>query len=72
LLERLSRSAIWIARIARHGRPAERRARLQLEVNCDLCMDAGTIARHPGFARLQAQLSQLVQAACTHARLAAA
>ena len=54
--------------IRRHGRPAERRESLQIEVNRRLYMDEGTIAKHAGFARLQAHLSELVQAICAYAR----
>jgi N-formylglutamate deformylase len=57
--------------IRRHGRPAERRESLQIEVNRKLYMDEATLAKHAGFARLQAHLSQLAREICSYARSAA-
>ena len=46
----------------RHGRPAERRHSLQIEVNRKLYMDEGTLERTSGFAALQADLTRLAEA----------
>lgn len=72
----LGRSLIWkryapgkpmYARRLRVGE-VERRHSLQIEVNRKLYMEENTIAKHAGFARLQAHLSELVQAICAYAR----
>ena len=44
-----------------HGRPAERRHSLQIEINRRLYMDESTLARHSGFATLQSNLQRLLQ-----------
>jgi N-formylglutamate amidohydrolase len=44
-----------------HGRPAERRHSLQIEINRRLYMDESTLSRHSGFAALQANLQRLLQ-----------
>ena len=44
-----------------HGRPAERRHSLQVEINRRLYMDESTLARHSGFATLQSNLQRLLQ-----------
>jgi N-formylglutamate deformylase len=44
-----------------HGRPAERRHSLQIEINRRLYMDESTLSRHSGFAILQSNLQQLLQ-----------
>jgi len=44
-----------------HGRPAERRHSLQVEINRRLYMDESTLARHSGFATLQSNLERLLQ-----------
>jgi N-formylglutamate deformylase len=44
-----------------HGRPAERRHSLQIEINRRLYMDESTLARHSGFATLQSNLQWLLQ-----------
>jgi len=48
--------------VRRHGRPAEQRHSLQLEVNKRLYMDEQTLARHDGFAVAQAVLRELAEA----------
>ena len=45
-----------------HGRPAERRHSLQVEINRRLYMDESTLERHSGFASLQANLQRLLKA----------
>jgi N-formylglutamate deformylase len=45
-----------------HGRPAERRHSLQIEVDRALYMDQETLRRLPGFERLQADLTRLIEA----------
>jgi len=52
--------------------PPRGRHSLQLEVNKRLYLDEATRERHAGFARLQADLAQLVQALADYARHAAA
>jgi N-formylglutamate amidohydrolase len=44
-----------------HGRPAERRHSLQIEINRRLYMDESTLARQSGFATLQSNLQRLLQ-----------
>jgi len=44
-----------------HGRPAEQRHSLQVEINRRLYMDESTLARHSGFATLQSNLQRLLQ-----------
>jgi N-formylglutamate deformylase len=44
-----------------HGRPAERRHSLQVEINRRLYMDESTLDRHSGFAGLQANLRRLLE-----------
>ena len=48
--------------VRRHGRPAEQRHSLQLEVNKRLYMDEQTLDRHAGFALAQAALRELAEA----------
>jgi N-formylglutamate deformylase len=48
--------------VRRHGRPAEQRHSLQLEVNKRLYMDEHTIARRDGFGVVQAVLRELAEA----------
>ena len=48
--------------IRRHGRPSDRRHSLQIEVDRSLYMDQRTLHRLPGFNRLRADLTHLVQA----------
>ncbi len=45
--------------VARHGRPAQGRHSLQIEVKRSLYMDEDTLEPHEGFATLQADLGQL-------------
>ncbi len=46
--------------VRRHGRPAEHRHSIQLEINRKLYMDETSLAVHDGFAALQAHLRSLV------------
>jgi N-formylglutamate deformylase len=55
-----------------HGRPAERRHSLQVEIKRTLYMDEVTLAPHDGYARLAADLDRLVAILAAHARDAAA
>ena len=48
--------------VKRQGRPAEQRHSLQIEVDRALYMDQKTLERSPGFARLQADITQLIEA----------
>ncbi len=71
----LGLSLIW--RLYAPGKPmyarrlcvaeVERRHSLLIEVNRKLYMEENAIAKHAGFAPLQAHLSELVQAICTYA-----
>ncbi len=45
-----------------YSNPAARRHSLQLEINKNLYMNESTRERHAGFARLQANLTRLVEA----------
>ena len=57
------------ASIARkHGRPAERRHSLQIEINRRLYMDETTLAKTAGFAALQADLTRLIEALADYVR----
>lgn len=47
--------------VRKHGRPAERRHSLQVEINRRLYMDESTLARHSGFESLQSNLAGLLQ-----------
>ncbi len=44
-----------------HGRPAEGRHSLQVEINRRLYMDGSTLARHAGFVDLQSNLERLLK-----------
>jgi N-formylglutamate amidohydrolase len=48
--------------VRKHGRPREQRHSLQVEINRRLYMDESTLERHSGFAGLQADLHQLLDA----------
>jgi N-formylglutamate deformylase len=48
--------------VRRHGRPAERRHSLQVEVKRTLYMDEATLEPHAGYARLERDLADLVRA----------
>lgn len=54
--------------VLRHGRPAENRHSLQIEVNRGLYMDSDTLEKNAGFAALSADLGRLAQRICHHAR----
>ncbi len=54
--------------VRRHGRPAERRHSLQVEVKRTLYMDEATLVPNAGYARLEADLARLVAAVGTHVR----
>ncbi len=47
--------------VKRQGRPAAKRHSLQIEVDRALYMDQKTLAKSPGFARLQADITQLIR-----------
>jgi len=53
---------------ARHGRPAERRHSLQIEINRRLYMDEVSLARTAGFGALQADLVRLIEALADYVR----
>ena len=48
--------------VRRHGQPAAQQHSIQIEVNRRLYMDETTLARHAGFATVQAVLRELVLA----------
>ena len=48
--------------VRRHGRPAERRHSLQIEINRRLYLDEKTLVKHEGFARLQVNLRRMLDA----------
>jgi N-formylglutamate amidohydrolase len=48
--------------VRRHGRPAERRHSLQIEINRGLYMDEQTLAPDAGYDKLAADLARLVDA----------
>jgi N-formylglutamate deformylase len=48
--------------VRRQGRPAEGRHSLQIEVDRALYMDQKTLERSPGFARLEADITALIEA----------
>ena len=54
--------------VRRHGRPAERRHSLQIEVNRRLYMDERTLAKNAGFAALQANLNRMLGALAGYIR----
>ena len=54
--------------VRRHGRPAEGRHSLQIEVNRRLYMNETTLERTAGFAALQADLARLVEAIADYIR----
>jgi N-formylglutamate deformylase len=53
--------------VRRHGRPAENRHSLQIEINRALYMDEATLERNAGYARLKADLTHLVAALASFA-----
>ncbi|WP_274425253.1 N-formylglutamate amidohydrolase [Chelativorans sp. YIM 93263] len=58
--------------VLRHGRPAEGRHSLQIEINRDLYMDPETLEKNDGFPALRACLGRLAERICGYARDAAA
>ena len=54
--------------VRKHGRPAERRHSLQIEINRRLYMDEVSRARTAGFGALQADLVRLIEALADYAR----
>jgi len=54
--------------VRRHGRPAERRHSLQIEINRKLYMDETTLERNPGFVTLRSNLKQLLEATAEFVR----
>jgi N-formylglutamate amidohydrolase len=51
-----------------HGRPAERRHSLQIEINRRLYLDEATLAKNAGYAKLQANLRRLLDALSGYVR----
>lgn len=56
--------------VRKHGRPAERRHSLQIEVNRRLYMDEATLEKTSGFAKLQADIARLGAALAAFAKAA--
>jgi N-formylglutamate deformylase len=54
--------------VRKHGRPAERRHSLQIEVNRRLYMNEVSLEKNAGFAALQADLARLIEALADYAR----
>ena len=54
--------------VRRHGRPADHRHSLQIEVNRRLYMDESTLAPHAGYAKLERDLDRLVAALAAFVR----
>lgn len=54
--------------VRRHGRPAERRHSLQIEVNRRLYMDETTLAPNANYGRLEADLGRLLEALAAYVR----
>jgi N-formylglutamate amidohydrolase len=54
--------------VRKHGRPAERRHSLQIEVNRRLYMNEATLEKTSGFAALQADLARLIEALAEYVR----
>ena len=54
--------------VRKHGRPAERRHSLQIEINRRLYMDEVSLARTAGFGALQADLMRLIAALADYVR----
>ncbi|MBK6336774.1 MAG: N-formylglutamate amidohydrolase [Betaproteobacteria bacterium] len=54
--------------VRRHGRPAERRHSLQVEVKRTLYMDEASLLPNAGYARLEADLARLLAALQRHIR----
>jgi len=54
--------------VRKHGRPAERRHSLQIEINRRLYMDEVSLARTAGFGALQADLVRLIEALSDYVR----
>jgi N-formylglutamate deformylase len=54
--------------VRKHGRPAEQRHSLQLEIKRTLYMDEQTFEPHAGFARLEVDLARLVDGIASHIR----
>jgi N-formylglutamate deformylase len=54
--------------VRRHGRPAERRHSLQVEVNRRLYMDERTLAPNEGYARLEVDLARVVAQLAAYVR----
>jgi N-formylglutamate deformylase len=58
--------------VRRHGRPAERRHSLQIELKRTLYMDETTLEPNAGYPRLARDLGEVAAAIAAHARAAAA
>ncbi len=57
--------------VRRHGRPAERRHSLQVELKRTLYMDEGTLEPNAGYARLERDLTAIAAVIAAHARASA-
>jgi N-formylglutamate deformylase len=55
--------------VRRHGRPAQRRHSLQIELNRRLYMDEESLEPHVGYPRLEEDLHRLVEAIAGHIRV---
>lgn len=53
--------------VRRHGRPAEGRHAVQIEVNRGLYIDERTLERHDGFDAVRNAMGRLIAAACAYA-----
>jgi len=54
--------------VRKHGRPAEQRHSLQIELKRTLYMDELTLEPTPGYARLERDLDEIAAALAAHAR----
>jgi N-formylglutamate deformylase len=54
--------------VRKHGRPAEQRHSLQIEINRKLYMNEATLKAHEGFATLRANLNRLLHTVSTFVR----
>ena len=54
--------------VRKHGRPAERRNSLQIEIKRTLYMNEETLAPNAGYARLEIDLARMLAAVRDHIR----
>jgi N-formylglutamate deformylase len=57
--------------VRKHGRPAEKRHSLQIELKRTLYMDEATLVPTAGYARLERDLGDIARELCAFARDAA-